>query len=77
MNLHVVVVSSNGEGETARNVRLISAWGGTSECAACQHRLLLLVEANCAKLLPVADELIFHDEVMYGELALHRISLCM
>lgn len=41
----------------------------------CEHRFLLLVEANSTKFLPVADQLIFHDNLMDGQLALSRVSV--
>lgn len=63
-----MVISSNGERETARNSfpRPIGAFKSTAR----KHGLLGVVKGNGTELLPVADQLILDDDFMNGEFTL-------
>ena len=69
LDLHIMVISSDGERETTFDgLTRIEIW--ISEFTTSEHCLLLVVECNGSKLLPVAHELIFHDNLVYSQLAL-------
>jgi hypothetical protein len=75
-SLHVMVVSLDGEREATVNLRTVRHIG-TSQGAARQHSLLLLIEADSAELLPVADQLVFDNDFVDGELSLSQLSVVM
>lgn len=72
MNLHVVIVPTNCERETTGDFRYLRSSNWAAEGAARKHGLLLLIEANGTKLLPVADQLILHNDFVNGKLSLQN-----
>lgn len=70
---HVVVVSSDGERETAMNLCTISTSRRTPQCTTRKHSLLLLIEANRAEFLPVTDQLVLDNNLMDCKLALFTV----
>ena len=73
-DLHVVIVPFYGEREAALNI-VICTCQRRPQCTTRQHGFLLLVKADSAELLPVANKLIFHNEVVYGKLTLTTVSV--
>jgi hypothetical protein len=69
-NLHVVVISPDSEREAAMNLSNITTRSRTSQRAARQHSFLLLIEADSAEFFPIADELVFDDDLVNRQLAL-------
>ena len=61
-----MVVSADGEGEATWNLRHLRVGERTTQSAACEHSLLLLVKADGTEFLPVADELVFHYNLVNG-----------
>ncbi len=74
---HVVVIPPNGEGETALNLRVVCLQVGITQCTACKHRLLCLVEGDRTELLPVADKLILDYDLVNRKLALRMWSIAV
>ena len=71
-NLHIVIIPSDGERKTAGNPIIGRIGIGTLEGAACEHCFLGIVKCNGAKLLPVANKLVFDDNFVDRELALNQ-----
>src|SRR5690242_20466812 len=69
-----MVVSFYSEREATVDFRLVCSCRRASQCTACQHGLLLLIETDGAELLPVADQLIFHNDFVNGEFSLIVLS---
>jgi len=64
----------NGEREAAFNIRQTHRFRlRTLQGTAREHCLLRRVKGDDAKLLPVANKRILHDEVMYREFALELL----
>ena len=59
-----MVVASNGKGEAAFDLLIHGCGVRVLQSAAGQHSLLQTIKRDGAKLLPVTDELIFHDNLM-------------
>lgn len=70
LNSHLMLISSNGEGEAARYLNILRSDPRRFEAASGQHGLLGMIKRNAAKLLPVADEVILDDDIVNGHLAL-------
>jgi hypothetical protein len=72
IDLHVVVVSFNGEREAAVNLGVISSCRRCrgAQGTARQHSFLLLIKTDGTEFLPIADQLILHDNLMDGKLTL-------
>ncbi len=69
-----MIVSSNSEREAAVDGFEVGVVCRAAQRTAREHCFLLLVETDRTELLPVADELIFDDDFMDGELALQALS---
>jgi hypothetical protein len=69
-----VIISPDGEGEATLNFGVVGLQVGITQRTARQHRLLCLVEGNRTELLPVADELILHYDLVNCELTLYNWS---
>ncbi len=62
-DLHVMIVPLDCKREAAVNLRIVRHFRAP-QCTACQHGFLLLIEAYGAEFLPVANELVFHDDLV-------------
>lgn len=65
-----MVVSPDGEGETAFDLGVACLQVWITQCTARKHCLLCLVEGDCTKLLPVTDELVLDYNLVDRKLAL-------
>ncbi len=68
-----MVIPLDGKGETTRNLPVPSRIWHLQRTAR-KHRFLHVVEGDRAELFPVADQLVFFDYFMNGELALAHTS---
>lgn len=72
-----MVISANCKREATRDLSDFGSRHGTTKGTACEHCLLLLIEADCTEFFPIADQLIFHDDLMDRQLALVDVSVGM
>ena len=63
-HVHIVVVSSYGKREAAMDFRMLRVNVGTLQRTTGQHGLLVIVECNLSKLLPVADQMRLDNDLM-------------
>lgn len=63
-HLHIVFISTNGEGKTTLLLWLFSTWFACLEGTRCEYGFLEMVECNSAKLLPVTDQRLFREDLM-------------
>jgi hypothetical protein len=76
--LHAMFIATDGKGKAASHLRMgLSIFIGAFERATCHDGFMSAVESNRAKLLPVADERIFADDLMDGQFPLQMASQLM
>ena len=71
-HLHVVIVSSDRKRKAASNT--ITCWFGIRalQRATGEHGLLGIVEGDSAELFPIADQLVFDDDLVNSKFALQE-----
>lgn len=71
-HLHVVIITSDREGEAALNPLACRIGVGAFQRAAGEHCFLGVVEGNCTELLPVANQLVLDNNFVDGKFALQK-----
>ena len=61
---HVVVIPPDGEREAAFDLWICCLEVRVAQCTASEHCFLCLIESNSTELFPVADKLIFDDDLV-------------
>lgn len=77
VDLHVMCISANCERETAVDLRICRLEVRILQRAASQHGLLSVVEGDGTEFLPVADQVIFDDNLVNGQFSLRAIESVM
>lgn len=74
--LHIMGVTPYSKRKTALDGFLRAVRIGALQGAAREHCFLCAVECDRSKLLPVADKLVFHYELVYSQFTLVFGILC-
>lgn len=74
-HLHVVIVSSDRKRKAAGNTIACGVRIRALQRATGEHGLLGIVEGDSAELFPIANQLIFDNDLVDSKFALQRVNM--